>query len=337
MPGAGAVPDLAVPRCKSQRPRTGTAESAPPALTPRGCERSHGAARPRSGMLSALHQPSGALRCPVPHGDPVPRVLDGENSRVVLRVTPTSLPGVVAVPSSHGWHRPAPWWALSILPAQPGSQTSPLPPRRSGAGRRPRRKELLSLIVPSSAGSDNSSFLPHASGRAVGLAARGCSHGDTAWCGAAPQLQPARCPILGVPWVVTPASPTTAGCCQPGKGLLPLPRVTSRCARPRSHSPPPAGLRLSPRNPVPTPAHRLICWLIPQAINTALPRRALQPPCWPPAHPPLSPKREGGRALLPAGGEGCCWGAAAVPGAGTDSAVCGVPTSPWGRVPFPGH
>lgn len=43
------------------------------------------------------------------------------------------------------------------------------------------RKELLPLIVPSSAGSDNNSFLHHASGPAVGPMGWGCSHA-AAWC-----------------------------------------------------------------------------------------------------------------------------------------------------------
>lgn len=42
------------------------------------------------------------------------------------------------------------------------------------------RKELLLFIVPSSAGSDNNSFLPYVSGLAVGPMGQGCSHRATA-------------------------------------------------------------------------------------------------------------------------------------------------------------
>lgn len=200
-----------------------------------------------------------------------------------------------------------------------GIPTSPLPPQ-DRCRWRPCRKELLSLIVPSSAGSDNGSFLPHASGRAVGLAARGRSHGAAAWCGAAPQLQPARCPA-GIS-STHPGSPVGGDSRVPRRnGVLPAWEGAFATAwgdipvcSPQKSRPPPAGLWLRPHNPVPTLAHRLICWLIPQAINTALPQRALQPPCWPLAHPPLSPKREGGEpcSLLgardAAGGQLLCQG-----------------------------
>lgn len=41
------------------------------------------------------------------------------------------------------------------------------------------------------------------------------------------------------------------------------------------------GLRLSPCNPFPSLPHQLISWLIPQAINTAPPQRALGPAATP--------------------------------------------------------
>lgn len=49
-------------------------------------------------------------------------------------------------------------------------------------GERGDRKELLLFIVPSSAGSDNNSFLPHVSGLAVRPMGQGCSHSATAQC-----------------------------------------------------------------------------------------------------------------------------------------------------------
>lgn len=99
---------------------------------------------------------------------------------------------VMTVSSSWGvWHCLA--WQVTVraqassCPARAPRPLCPISAGRVPAGcprERGGRKELLSLIVPGSAGSDNSSFLPHASGPAVGPTGQGCSHGTTAWCGA---------------------------------------------------------------------------------------------------------------------------------------------------------
>lgn len=243
---------------------------------------------------------------------------------------------MVAVPSSHGWHRPALWWVLSILPAQPGSRLPPFP-RRTGADWRPCRKELLSLIVPSSAGSDNGSFLPHASGRAVGLAARGRSHGAAAWCGAAPQLQPAWCPTgissthPGGPVGGDSRVPHCNGVPPAWEGAFATAWGDIPVCLPQKSRPPPAGLWLRPHNPVPTLAHRLICWLIPQAINTALPQRALQPPCW-----PLAPKLEGGEPCSLLGARDAAGGQLLCQGLGQTVLCVGSPPAHGAGCPSPG-
>lgn len=77
------------------------------------------------------------------------------------------------------------WAQASSCPA--GASLSPHPVLTGGAlpgqpGEGGDRKDLLSFIVPSSAGSDNNSFLPHVSSLTVGLVGQGCSHRATAQC-----------------------------------------------------------------------------------------------------------------------------------------------------------
>lgn len=83
------------------------------------------------------------------------------------------------------WQVPV-WEQASSCPA--GASLSPHPVPTGGAlpGQLREggdRKELLSFIVLSSTGSDNNSFLPHASGLAVGPVGQGCSHRATDQCG----------------------------------------------------------------------------------------------------------------------------------------------------------
>lgn len=95
---------------------------------------------------------------------------------------------VVAVSSGWGvWHhlawQVAVWAQASSFPA--GASLSPHPVPTGGVlpgqlREKGDRKELLLFIVPSSAGSDNNSFLPYVSGLAVGPMAQGCSHRATA-------------------------------------------------------------------------------------------------------------------------------------------------------------
>lgn len=97
---------------------------------------------------------------------------------------------VVAVSSGWGvWHHLAwqvtVWAQASYCPA--GASLSPHPVLTGGMlpgqlRERGDRKELLSFLVPSSAGSDNNSFLLHVSGLTVGPMAQGCSHKVTAQC-----------------------------------------------------------------------------------------------------------------------------------------------------------
>lgn len=97
---------------------------------------------------------------------------------------------MVAVSSGWAvWHhlawQVAVWAQASSCPA--GASLSPHPVLTGGAlpgqpGEGGDRKDLLSFIVPSSAGSDNNSFLPHVSSLTVGLVGQGCSHRATAQC-----------------------------------------------------------------------------------------------------------------------------------------------------------
>lgn len=97
---------------------------------------------------------------------------------------------VMAVSSGWGvWHhlawQVAVWAQASSCPA--GASLSPHPVPTGGVlpgqlRERGDRKDLLLFIVPSSAGSDNNSFLPHVSGLAVGPMGQGCSHRATAHC-----------------------------------------------------------------------------------------------------------------------------------------------------------
>ena len=106
-----------------------------------------------------------------------------------------------------------------------------------------------------------------------------------------------------------PAVLPVAGPCHPGVG-----REHGEVLPP----PPLPGLQLSPCNPLPTPTHQLISWLIPEAINTALPQRAPRPR----GHPVgqgLVPLAWGPLSLLRA--KDVTWGAAAM-----------GPVGPWAEL-----
>lgn len=123
---------------------------------------------------------------------------DNGKGRVVPCVTPRLLRnsslGSLAQPAAGSggwgvWHHLA--WQVTVWAQAPscpaGASLSPHPVPIGGvlAGQlreRVDRKELLSFIVPSPAGSDSNSFLPPVSGLAVGPMAQGCSHRAAAQC-----------------------------------------------------------------------------------------------------------------------------------------------------------
>lgn len=196
----------------------------------------------------------------------------------------------------------------SFLPSWGSASPVSCPRRLAGHPReRGGRKEVLPLIVPSSAGSDNSSFLPHASGPAVGPMGWGCSQAP-AWCRESREVWDWHGGVPD-PWMVLPAGGHWGHGCElfhgepaqfgpllwllwAGSSLLPnaldtvclfscprlVPVIPGWSERTVKSCPPALpGLQLSPRNPIPTPTHHLIPWLIPQAINTALAQRAVRP------------------------------------------------------------
>lgn len=158
---------------------------------------------------------------------------------------------VMTVSSSWGvWHCLA--WQVTVraqassCPARAPRPLCPVSAGRVPAGcsrERGGRKELLSLIVPGSAGSDNSSFLPHASGPAVGPMGQGCSHGTTAWCGAGTAGGPVLCCcalgcwsslgtwLVAVSWTACSAQPIarTAPGWQPSTLLMPSDALDAVC------------------------------------------------------------------------------------------------------------
>lgn len=233
------------------------------------------------------------------------------------------LPGELG--SAHSWQ----WWLSPVagvcgitlpgrslcghrhLPAQlePHFTLGPVPTGRVPSGQlreRGDRKELLSFIVPSSAGSDNS-FLPHVSSLAVGPMGQGCSHRAAAqccegmavwdwnWGGSDPWAMLAAEGLWGHGWELFCGEPAqfspllrqlqsgSNALCPPDArdavcllSCLQLVPVIPGWAEGMVKSCPPL-LQLSLCNPLLIPTHQLISWLIPQAINTALPQRAPRP------------------------------------------------------------
>lgn len=221
---------------------------------------------------------------------------------------------VVAVSSGWGvWHHLAwqvtVWAQASSCPAGASLYPRPVPTGRMPSGQlreRGDRKELLSFIVPSSAGSDNS-FLPHVSSLAMGPMGQGCSHraaaqcseGMTVWdwnwggsdpwamlaaeglwghgwelfCGEPAQFSPLLRQLQSGSNALCPPDARDAVCLLSCLQLVP---VIPGWAEGMVKSCPPL-LQLSLCNPLLIPTHQLISWLIPQAINTALPQRAPRP------------------------------------------------------------